>query len=66
MVWIGLELGICLTIGVKGYDNGGIMQENRELVVQEEISVKTLASMDQTIHNFKNGKTSDSVDLSDF
>lgn len=42
------------------------MQENRELVVQEEISAKTLASLDQAIHNFKNGKTSDSIDLSDF
>ncbi|WP_270448527.1 hypothetical protein [Lactobacillus delbrueckii] len=51
---------------VKEYDNGCIMLEPRELVVPAEISAKSLASMDQAIHNFKHGKTSDSIDLSDF
>lgn len=51
---------------VKEYDNGCIMLEPRELGVPAEISAKSLASMDQAIYNFKHGKTSDSIDLSDF
>ena len=40
--------------------------EPRELITPEEISSKTLASMDQAIRNFKLGQVSNPVDLSDF
>ena len=42
------------------------MLEPRELITPEEISSKTLASMDQAIRNFKLGQVSNPVDLSDF
>lgn len=51
---------------VKEYDNGCIMLEPRELVAPEEISKKTLASMDEAVKNFKLGNVSDPIDLSDF
>lgn len=51
---------------VKEYSNGCIILEPRELSVPESISAKTLADMDQTIHNFKLGKVSPEIDLSDF
>lgn len=51
---------------VKEYDNGCIILEPRELVVPESISAKTLADMDKAIVNFKVGKVSAPVDLSDF
>ena len=51
---------------VREYENGGIMLDPRELITPEEISSKTLASMDQAIRNFKLGQVSNPVDLSDF
>lgn len=51
---------------VREYDNGCIMLEPRELTIPEEISSRTLADMDQAMHNFKHGQVSDPVDLSDF
>lgn len=50
---------------VKEYANGGIVLEPRVLTTPKEISAKTLADMDQSIRNFKLGKVSDPVDLSD-
>ncbi|SET54373.1 hypothetical protein SAMN04487771_10246 [[Clostridium] aminophilum] len=51
---------------VKEYENGCIMLEPRELTVPETISVQTLEDMDNAIRNFKSGKVSDPIDLSDF
>ncbi len=51
---------------VKEYDNGCIILEPRELTVPDTISAKTLKSMDKAIKNFKAGKVSSAVDLSDF
>ena len=51
---------------VREYDNGCIMLEPRELTIPEEISARTLTSMDQAVRNFKLGQVSDPVDLSDF
>ena len=51
---------------VREYDNGCIILEPRELAIPEEISSKTLSSMDQAIRNFKRSQVSDPVDLSDF
>ena len=51
---------------VKEYDNGCIMLEPRELTVPDSISDRTLEDMDKAISNFKMGKVSETVDLSDF
>ena len=51
---------------VKEYTNGCIMLEPRELSVPESISARTLADMDKAIENFKGGKVSSAIDLSDF
>ena len=51
---------------VREYDNGCIILEPRELAIPEEISSRTLSSMDQAIRNFKRCQVSDPVDLSDF
>ena len=51
---------------VKEYDNGCIILEPRELTVPDTISAKTLKAMDKAIKNFKAGKVSPAVDLSDF
>ena len=50
---------------VKECDNGCILLEPRELTVPKSISSKTLKSMDEAIRNFKIGKVSEPVDLSD-
>ena len=42
------------------------MLEPRELTVPESISARTLEDMDKAIMNFKSGKVSEPVDLSDF
>ena len=47
-------------------DNGCILLEPRELTIPKSISSKTLKSMDEAIRNFKIGKVSEPVDLSDF
>lgn len=51
---------------IKEYDNGCIMLEPRELKVPETISKTALSDMDRAISNFKMGKVSLSIDLSDF
>jgi len=51
---------------VREYENGCIMLEPRELIAPKEISVKTLADIDQEVRNFKLSKVSEPVDLSDF
>jgi len=51
---------------VKEYDNGCIVLEPRELTIPDGISVKTLEDMDKAVNNFKLGKVSEPIDLSDF
>ncbi len=51
---------------VKEYENGCIILEPRELTVPESISAKTLADMDRAVENFKAGKASAAINLSDF
>ena len=51
---------------VKEYDNGCIVLEPRELTIPAGISVKTLEDMDKAVNNFKLGKVSEPIDLSDF
>jgi len=51
---------------VKEYPNGCIILEPRELTIPDTISARTLKDMDKAISNFKAGKVSDPVDLSDF
>lgn len=51
---------------VREYENGCIMLEPRELSAPETISERTLKDMDKAIRNFKLGKVSEPVDLSDF
>ena len=51
---------------VKEYDNGYIVLEPRELTIPNGISVKTLEDMDKAVNNFKSGKISEPIDLSDF
>ncbi|MCD8362813.1 MAG: hypothetical protein LUC98_07630 [Lachnospiraceae bacterium] len=51
---------------VKEYENGCIILEPRELTVPESISAKTLADMDRAVENFKAGKVSAAINLSDF
>lgn len=50
---------------VKEYPNGCIILEPRELVRPAEISAKTLAMMDEAISNFKAGKVSAPLDLTE-
>ena len=51
---------------VKEYDNGCIVLEPRELTIPDGISIKTLEDMDKAVNNFKSGKLSEPIDLSDF
>lgn len=51
---------------VREYENGCIMLEPRELITPDSISARTLKEMDQSIQNFKLGKVSEPIDLSDF
>lgn len=51
---------------VKEYENGCILLEPRELTVPDCVSEHTLMEMDKAINNFKAGKVSTPVDLSDF
>ena len=51
---------------VREYENGCIMLEPRELTIPESISANTLKDMDRAIENFKLGKVSAGIDLSDF
>ncbi|MCM1124537.1 MAG: hypothetical protein NC416_18335 [Eubacterium sp.] len=51
---------------VKEFSNGCIMLEPRELTVPDSISSRILEDMDRAIENFKMGKVSEPIDLSDF
>ena len=51
---------------VKVFQNGCIVLEPRVLVTPDTISAKTLEAMDKAVSNFKLGKVSSPVDLSDF
>ncbi len=51
---------------VKEYENGCVMLEPRELTVPDTISARTLSDMDKAVANFKAGKVSGPLDLSDF
>ena len=51
---------------VREYENGCIMLEPREWITPDSISARTLKEMDQSIQNFKLGKVSEPIDLSDF
>jgi len=51
---------------VREYANGCIILEPRELTVPETISKRALADMDTAITNFKAGRVSEAIDLSDF
>ena len=46
--------------------DGRILLEPRELKAPEQISANTLAMMDESIKNFKQGKVSKAIDLSAF
>ena len=50
---------------VKEYENGCILLEPRELTVPDSVSSKTVKDMDKAINNFKKGKVSEVVDISD-
>lgn len=47
-------------------ENGDAMLAPHDLIEPKAVSAKTLAGMDQAIHNFKLGVVSEPVDLSDF
>lgn len=51
---------------VEEYSDGKIILEPRVLQKPFEISENTLAMMDYSIDNFKNGNVSDPIDLSAF
>ena len=51
---------------VEEYEDGRIMLEPRELVAPLQISEKSLAMMDQSMKNLKQGKVSKAIDLSAF
>ncbi len=51
---------------VREYDNGFITLEPQELVSPLQISAKSLEAMDKAVENFKAGKVSEEIDLSDF
>ena len=55
-----------MNYNVKEYKNGCIILEPRELTVPEGISQKTMRDLDMAIANFKTGKVSSAIDLSDF
>ena len=51
---------------VEEFEDGRIVLEPRELVPPFQISERTLAMMDKSIENLKQGKVSKPVDLSQF
>ena len=48
------------------FDDGRILLEPRELVAPFRVSENTLRMMDQSIKNYKAGKVSKAIDLSEF
>lgn len=51
---------------VREMEDGTIVLEPRELTAPFQISVKTLAMMDDAVANMRKAKVSDAVDLSEF
>jgi len=51
---------------VNVYENGCILLEPRELVDSLQISSRFLKEMDEAMENFKVGKVSDAIVLSEF
>lgn len=51
---------------IKQYKDGTMVLEPRVLVEPKDISKKTLKMMDKSITNYKKGKVSKSIDLSEF
>lgn len=51
---------------VREYQNGCIVLEPRELKPPQTLSARTLREMDTAVANFKLGKVSEPIDLSDF
>lgn len=51
---------------VREYENGCIVLEPRELKAPKTISAKTLKDIDESVANFRKGKVSEPIDLSDF
>ena len=51
---------------IKQYKDGTMILEPRVLVEPNALSKKTLKMMDKSIDNFKKGKVSKAIDLSEF
>ncbi len=51
---------------VMEYADGRIVMEPRELTAPFQISANSLAMMDESMRNLKEGKVSDKIDLSEF
>ena len=51
---------------VEEFDDGRIVLKPRELVPPSQVSEKTLAMMDNSIENLKQGKVSEAVNLTEF
>lgn len=51
---------------IKQYKDGTLLLEPRVLVEPSSVSKKTLKMMDDSIKNYKKGKVSKTIDLSEF
>ena len=51
---------------VRVFENGCIVMEPRVLSLPKTISAKTLKDIDNSVKNFKLGKATETIDLSDF
>ena len=51
---------------IEEFDDGSIILKPRELVPPSQISEKSLALMDNSIENLKQGKVSEAVNLTEF
>ncbi len=51
---------------IEEFDDGSIILKPRELVPPSQISEKSLAMMDNSIENLKQGKVSEAVNLTEF
>ena len=48
------------------FDDGRILLEPRELIAPFQVSENSLHMMDQSMENYKAGKVSEAIDLSEF
>lgn len=51
---------------IRIFENGCVIMEPRVLSLPNSVSKKALKAMDKSVENFKLGKVSDPIDLSDF